>query len=190
MRRERNLRRMIIGLLFVLGLGGAGVQSAYAQLPPYVAGQQGPAGGPGGERCKVSDVPSNWKLTSINVNSVNWIESIDFTFDAPGAPEPPAPIHCGGTGGNPGRVLNLDRDEFIIRVLGRYLTAPLINGGVQVISYLYVQTSKGKMREFGNTNAPGVWFDYIAPEGTGITGFVIRSHTYVDALGVILQKQR
>jgi jacalin-like lectin domain-containing protein len=188
---HQKVLRFVVGWLFALGavFVGAGAQPIYAQLPPYVAGQQGPAGGGGGARCRVSDVPAEWRLTSINVKSGDWIDAIDLTFDAPGAPEPPAPVHCGGNGGNPGRVLNLEPGEFIIRVLGKYLYPPLSNQPTPLVSYLYVQTNKGKMREFGNTKASGIWFDYVAPEGAVITGFVIRSQTYVDAIGVILQKR-
>jgi len=45
------------------------------------------------------------------------------------------------------------------------------------------------MREYGNAAASGIWFDYQAPDGTAIAGFIVRSHTYVDAIGVVLRKR-
>jgi hypothetical protein len=125
------------------------------------------------------------------VRSGYWIDAVDLTYDAPGAPEPPAPIRCGGGGGSEGRVLTLDRGEYIVRVMGKWtITTP----GIEMpqspaISYLYVQTNKGKIREFGNSERKGYFFDYIAVEGTGIAGFVINSGAYVNAIGVILRKQ-
>jgi len=121
-----NSLRFALGSLFIFGL----CFSCFAQIPPYIAGQQGPAGGGGGDRCSVSDVAPEWQLASINVRSGDVVDAVDFTFNVPGAPEPPAPIHCGGTGGTPGRLLTLDSGEFIVRVLGKYkqrnLSTPIL----------------------------------------------------------------
>jgi Jacalin-like lectin domain len=168
---------------------GPTMSTAYAQLPPYIAGQQGPSGGWSGDRCAASDVPADWQISSINVHSHDVIESIDLTYNAPGAPEPPAPIHCGGGGGTANRLLTLDPGEYIVRVLGRSYSISLAEQS-PLICYLYIQTSLGKMREYGDTKCKsGNWFDYQAPEGTAITGFIIYSHTYVDRFGVVLQKR-
>jgi hypothetical protein len=52
-----------------------------------------------------------------------------------------------------------------------------------------LSASKGKMREYGNAQASGIWFDFQAPEGSAIGGFIVRAQTYVDAIGVILKKR-
>jgi|HubBroStandDraft_3_1064219.scaffolds.fasta_scaffold15322_5 hypothetical protein len=175
--------------IIVTGLCCAGLENSAAQLAqprrperPYVANQQGPSGGTGGGYCETNDVNPTWKLKSINVWSSSWIDRIDMEFDE-GKAEP-RPVHCGGTGGQPNRVLTLAPREYIVRVKGRY---------GNFVDYLYVQTngpSGMKFRDFGNKNSTAMGeFDYIAPEGLAIAGFVIRSGTYVDAVGVVLRKR-
>jgi len=121
----------------------------------------------------------------MNVKSGATIDSIDLTFEVPAAPggyPQEKHVHCGGAGGNANQTLKLDPDEYIVRIAGNY---------GNFVDTMFVQTSKGQMRNYGNkdSKAKGT-FDYIAPQGTAITGLVIKSCQYVDALGVILQAQR
>ena len=167
---------------------GHALNTATVKPPPsaprYVAGQQGPSGGANGKYCLSNDVRPFWRLTSVNVKSGNNIDAIDMTFEIPGAPGG-APqkqvIHCGGDSGSPNTLLTLAPDEYIVRILGRY---------GNFVDNLFVQTSKGQMRNFGNQNsdAPGT-FDYIAPQGMAISGLVIRSCAFVDAVGVVIARQ-
>ncbi len=163
-------------------------------LPRYIAGQQGPAGGHGGSRCESFDVPTDWRLASINVWSGHFIDRIELSYDVAGAPELRQPPACGGTGGKAGRLLTIDPDESIVRVMGKWSSVPsegVFHGPESAaISYLYVQTSKGKTRDFGNGATKGIVFDYIAVEGTEIAGLIVNSGTLVNALGVVLRKTR
>lgn len=190
MNREKRAHRptWIVTVAITLFTVAIGTDIAVAQppLPPYVAGQQGPAGGYGGHRCRVSDLPAAWTLRAVNVRAKALIDAIELKFDTPGRPEPTT-ITCGGDGGEWAEPLRLDPDESIVRVLGRYTVGA--SGGSMFVAYLFIQTTKGKMREYGDPANGSIYFDYIAPKGTGVAGFVVYSGTYVDRLGVVLRKR-
>jgi hypothetical protein len=182
--------------LWLVGLSGAEADCgpsagvAIPKVPPaaqrYVAGQQGPSGGAGGEYCDTNDVHPAFRLASINVQSGSTIDSIGMTFDIPlGDVDPrdrgvPAEKLCGGTGGSAKQpALTLAPKEYIVRVSGHY---------GNTVDSLYIQTSAPQFRNFGvqNPTSPGS-FDYIAPEGMVIAALVVKACTFVDAVGVILQ---
>jgi jacalin-like lectin domain-containing protein len=149
----------------VADCGSDTIRAASHAPPRYVAGQQGPSGGSGGDYCHTNDVEPTKRLQSISVNSGATIDSIYLTFDDRGIK---SDMLCGGTGGHPqvGQPpLILDPFEHIVRVSGRY---------GNTVDSLYIQTSNSQFRTFGvkDSNAPGT-FDFIAPEGAAITALVI-----------------
>jgi len=183
MRRRTTLATIVTGLCCG-SLNYAAAQLAQAAQPPrpYVANQQGPSGGTGGGYCNTNDVNPTWKLRSLNVRSSSWIDRIEMEFDVGSAER--RVVQCGGTGGDPNRVLTLEQGEYIVRVKGRY---------GNFVDYLYVQTNGPngmKFRDFGNKNSTATGeFDYIAPAGLAIAGLVVKSGTYVDAVGVVLRQK-
>jgi hypothetical protein len=173
--------------LLLSGMTGAVADCGSDATPPrYVAGQQGPSGGSGGDYCHTNDVEPTKRLQSISVNSGATIDSLYLTFEDQGVKSDSL---CGGRGGQPKPdqpPLILDPFEHIVRVSGRY---------GNTVDSLYIQTSgspsqsqKPQFRTYGvkDSNAPGT-FDFIAPEGTAITALVIRACTFVDAVGVVLR---
>ena len=153
-----------------------------AQSPgKYVAGQQGPSGGAGGAYCDTYTQYPAYKLTSFTIRSGAYIDGISLTYDG-GKAEPVAVI-CGGQGGSP-RTIKLRPGEYVIRVMGKYN---------RFVEYLYIQTAgvaNPQYVEFGNkdTGAQG-YFDYQAVQGTKIGNFIVKGGQYVDAIGVVIQKQ-
>ena len=150
--------------------------SASAQIS-----SEGPSGGRGGERCGPSVAhfsTLNYRLRELRVRAGGSIDSMDFAYFQPGAPELQL-IHCGGTGGNPQRELILDPDEFIVQVFGSY---------ANVIDFLRVTTNKGKVRAWGNAGNIQTTFVFEAPPGLAIVGFNVRSATLIDAIGVVVGK--
>lgn len=143
---------------------------------------EGPSGGSGGEVCHTNDLHPDWRLTSINVRAKSWVDRIELTFDT-GGPEDKI-ARCGGDGGDPQTVLTINPNEYIVRLTGRY---------GNYIDFFYVEVAgnpKGpKGRRFGNpsSTASGT-FDYQAPDGMYIAGFLVKSHTYLDAIGVFYRK--
>ena len=164
----------------------------------YVAGQQGPSGGSGGDYCWTNESLPEFRLVGISVRSQNTIDSIYLDYKAPEgrinqeARDKYGHLRCGGDGGRPSPEppLTLDDGEVIVRVSGRY-------GGLrgeigEFVNWLYIQTDGGprgpQFRTFATNSSPGPGtFDFIAPEGTYISGLVIRSCKFIDAVGVILK---
>jgi Jacalin-like lectin domain len=102
------------------------------------------------------------------------VDRIEVDFAGP--PETLTTI-CGGTGGTLNSRLDLDQDEVIIQIQGRY---------GNFVDSLIIDTSKGKRRIYGNPDAGSASFIFMAPPDKAIVGFSVRSHTFVDAIGVIL----
>ena len=147
----------------------------------YIAGQQGPSGGTGGSYCNNYLKFSAYQLTSFTVRSGAYIDGISLTYNG-GKAEPVAVI-CGGQGGSP-RTVTLRQGEYIVRVMGKYN---------RFVEYLYIQTAgvaNPQYVEFGNknTSAQG-YFDFQAVTGTKIGNLIVKGGQYVDALGVVIQKQ-
>ncbi len=115
----------------------------------------------------------NQRLSSVNTRSGSWVDRIEVVFAGP--PETNT-IACGGTGGQLNRQLDLDQDEVITKIQGRY---------GNYVDSLTITTSKGKTRVYGNPNTLSNPFTFEAPPDKAIVGFWGRSHTFVDAIGVI-----
>ena len=124
---------------------------------------------------------SAYQLTSFTIRSGAYIDGISLTYNG-GKAEPVAVI-CGGRGGSP-RTITLRQGEYIVRVMGKYN---------RFVEYLYIQTagvSSPQYVEFGNKNtAAQGYFDYQAVAGTKIGNFIVKGGQFVDALGVVIQKQ-
>jgi len=140
------------------------------------SGQQGPSGGTGGYNCNTTYLGG--RLISITVRSGTYIDAIDLKFDT--KTDPPNVV-CGGSGGSP-KTLVLIEGEYIFRVTGRYN---------KFVEYLRIQTAGTRYQTLlcGNTSstAPG-YFDYQTIEGIKIANLVVKAGQYVDAIGVIIQK--
>ena len=145
-----------------------------------------------------SRCPNFGWLVGISVRSQNTIDSIYLDYKAPEgrinqeARDKYGHLRCGGDGGRPSPEppLTLDDGEVIVRVSGRYGE---LRGEIgEFVNWLYIQTDGGprgpQFRTFATRGSPGPGtFDFIAPEGTYISGLVIRSCKFIDAVGVILK---
>ena len=131
----------------------------------YVAGQQGPSGGSGGDYCWTNESLPEFRLVGISVRSQNTIDSIYLDYKAPEgrinqeARDKYGHLRCGGDGGRPSPEppLTLDDGEVIVRVSGRY-------GGLrgeigEFVNWLYIQTDGGprgpQFRTFATKGSPG-----------------------------------
>lgn len=175
MKYKKMARHILTSLCLIL----AGCLAAIAQGPgQYIAGQQGPSGGAGGSYCNTTYLGG--RLISVTVRSGTYIDAIIPDYDNKADP---SNVVCGGAGGG-SRKLSLSSGEYIVRVMGKYN---------RFVEYLYIQTAGGsgpQYVEFGNKNtrAQG-YFDYQAIDGTKIGNFIVKAGQYVDAVGVIIQKQ-
>jgi len=182
-----TLYRVTLCWLAIAGLScvdvaACGLGPTVLHTLPFVSGQAGPSGGRGGDYCPTNTQHPDWRLTSINVRSGSWVDAVDLTFDTGAAEE--TPIHCGGDGGSPNRNLTIDPDEHIVRLTGQY--GNFIDNFTVTVS----GSPKGtKTRIFGNASSSASGrFDFQAPDGMYIAGLVVKSHTYLDAIGVFYRK--
>ncbi len=131
-------------------------------------------GGKGGT--KFSDtVITNQALTSINLRSGSWIDSIQG-FTNNGALD----AH-GGSGGNL-LTVTWPTNEYLVRIYGVY--------GTYVGQISFVTNTGRVLGPYGNAlgGMNKKKFDYTVPKNNAILGFAGRSGAYVNALGVIYSK--
>jgi Jacalin-like lectin domain len=82
----------------------------------------------------------------------------------------------GGTGGGLATI-DMRKDEVVIAISGRY--------GAFVDS-LTIRTNQGRVLKFGGDGG-SVAYNYTAPPGFAIIGFVGSSGTLIDAIGAIIE---
>src|SRR6185369_13306633 len=95
-------------------------------------------------------------------------------------------VHCGGDGGDmkelvldPGDVSQRRPPETISSVRGTH---------GKFVEWLEITTSNGRIVSWGTQHNPTTTFDYSFRAPYQIVGLQLRSHTFVDALGVLVRR--
>ncbi len=136
--------------------------------------QMGPSGGRGGNEFKDSGFKDQTRIKTITVYAGNIIDSIEITYITENKVTK-SDRHGGGGGDK--NVFNLDDDEYIIKISGKY--------GNKVDS-LIIQTNKRTLKKCGKDGGD-VNFSYEAPEGMEIIGFFGHAGDTLDSIGVIIR---
>lgn len=130
------------------------------------------AGGSGGAAFSDTDVPSGARVVQVHIFSGKMIDAVQLQYALPNGQMVMGPRH-GGPGGQE-RIFRIDSDEFITGISGRY--------GRQ-IDALQFHTNKRSSEVFGGTGGRQD-FNIRTADGYQAIGFVGRSGTYVDAIGL------
>jgi hypothetical protein len=115
------------------------------------------------------------RVVEVRIRSQTAIDQIDVIVEDSAGRRRSVGAH-GGEGGQTRPTLALDRDEYITAIRGRY---------GNVVDSLVIVTNK-RTESFGGTGG-GAAYDYEAPPGTEIAGFIGRAGNVIDAIGVLIR---
>jgi hypothetical protein len=130
------------------------------------------AGGGGGIPFSDRDIPEGARVSAIRVRSGKFIDSVQMIYTLRDGRTFEGPVH-GGSGGR-ANVFQLDSDEYITGISGRY---------GNYIDSLVFHTSKRTSPAFGGSGGNRD-FRISVPSGNLAIGFVGRSAEYLDAVGL------
>jgi hypothetical protein len=165
----RMIHRISLIAVFVLPFTLAGITVAGAQA----LYRMGPSGGLGGAPFYDTNVPGNSKVVEVRVRHGSWIDAVQVIHD-----RGELSLH-GGSGGRLSRI-TLAPGEHIRAIGGRY---------GRFVDSIRIYTNRRSSPIYGGSGG-SVDFYYEAPAGFEIVGFLGRSGTYLDSIGVIMRKIR
>ena len=131
---------------------------------------EGPSGGHGGNTEFFDTCESNEYITSVSIWVGRLVDALQFTTNVK--------THAKhGGGGGTQKIFNLDENEFLVALEGRYEAQ---------IDRIILGTNTGKCGVFGGDGGRR-GFLYQAPAGWEICGFKGASQQFLDSIGVILR---
>jgi hypothetical protein len=141
----------------------------------------GPSGGTGGGPF-FDPAPGNDRVARVTIHSGDFLEAVQMTLEKPDGTLHTLPHH-GGSGGSEAN-LDLGAAEHIIKITGRFN---------QFVNHIKIITDGGfvgapQRTLEGGRQGGGADFELDAPPGFEIVGFIGRSGTIIDAIGVIVRK--
>jgi hypothetical protein len=129
-------------------------------------------GGSGGSAFSDSRIPLEARISAVHVWSGKYIDRIQLVYTLRDGRRIEGKIH-GGSGGSR-HVFNLDADEYITGISGRY---------GDYIDFLRIHTNKRTSPQFGGSGG-GRNFNITVPSGNFAVGLIGRSGGYLDAIGL------
>ena len=135
-------------------------------------GQTSLAGGSGGTAFFDDEVPAGAAIAEVRIQSGEFVDSVQMSYILPDGRSFEAARH-GGAGGQ-AEVFRLDPGEFIVAISGRCGT---------YVDSLRIHTNRRTSMLFGGRGGDR---DYRidVPDGNQATGFMGRSGSYIDAIGL------
>lgn len=144
-------------------------------MPNYRCGISGGTGGePFFDDTVPGGLPDESFAVRLRIRYGTVVNSVQMIIDRPGAPETALPLH--GSDSGTLQTITLERGETIEQISGKY--------GVTVDSIL-IRTNARTLGPFGGSGGAADYI-YMAPTGHEIIGFIGRSGSVVDAIGVII----
>jgi len=134
----------------------------------------GPSGGYGGSLSYLPFGPGA-RIVTITAHHGDYVDYIEVTANVPGSGLITA--SAGGPGGASISTLTLNSDERIVALSGRC--------GAVVDSLTITTDKRGDVIKFGGTGGSNA-YGYDIPEDRDLSGLVVRSGIYLDAIGLIL----
>lgn len=169
--------RMRIFPLMILLLFTVMVDSSFANLEIYILG---PSGGPGGtgftdEIGELDIYGNNYNVAKVHVYAGSVVEGIYLeTYERGGGYVTPKHGGLGGTH----HVFTLQEGEYITGISGKYGT---------LVDSIQIHTNRRVSRLYGGSGGSADYI-YEAPSGWEVAGFCGREGQFIDAIGVVLQK--
>lgn len=144
--------------------------SAFGSAPQ--PGQTSLAGGPGGTVFVDGDIPAGTDVVEVRIQAGEYVDSVQMIYELPDGRSLMAVRH-GGDGGR-AATFRLERGEYIVGLSGRC--------GTHVDS-LRIHTNMRTSQLFGGSGGDRD-FRIDIPDDNQATGFMGRSGTYLDAIGL------
>ncbi len=145
---------------------------SYLSLTIPLAGETIVVGGSGGSAFSDSDIPQGARISEVRVRSGEMIHAIQAVYKLGDGRVFEGEIH-GGDGGTLS-VFRLDSNEYLVGFSGR--------SGVHINS-LSIRTNKRTSPVFGESRGGNI-FNINVPLGNQAIGFMGRSGSYLDAIGL------
>ncbi len=142
--------------------------SGFAQRPATTAIQGGKGGSPFAEM----QIPEDARILQINVFSGDWVDAVQIIYILSDGRTLESPRYGGRNGDR--HVFNIDSDEYIVGVSGRY---------GQYIDSLRIHTNKRTSPVFGGRGGDRA-YNIELPSGNYAVGLVGRSGNFLDAIGL------
>jgi hypothetical protein len=156
-----------IGIILVICIVGID-PSAVAQT----ASTTTIVGGNGGDSFFDTNIPNGARVREVHIYSGAYVDAVQMQYSLPDGRTLMGPRH-GGPGGQLS-IFNIDSDEIILGISGRYGT---------FIDSLQISTTKRNSPVFGGSGGAREYRINI-PDGNQAIGFVGRSGDYLDAIGL------
>jgi hypothetical protein len=134
----------------------------------------GPSGGGGGG--PFADPFDSFRVVRVTIRSGAFVDAVQMTHERVDGSLVTFPFH-GGVGGGE-QTLDLFAGEHIIRIDGRF---------GQFVDSINIHTDRGRTLSGGGDGGV-MGYEYNAPPGFEIEGFIGRSGIFIDAIGVILRR--
>lgn len=186
---EGTLRKSNLCKISLLGIFAVISVVTSMAISPLFAENIGPSGGGGGHPFDDGMPKQNAIISQVLVRSGTWIDGIQIMYGDKHCGGTETEYH-GGTGGQP-QYIDLRRDEYISGISGRY------GNYIDKLQIHISSTGKeqgegardGRVVAFGGTGGH-TNFSFEAPKGTEVIGFIGRSATYLDAIGIIVRPRQ
>jgi hypothetical protein len=130
-------------------------------------------GGNGGNAYSDPVIQTGGRVIAVQIQAGERIDSVQFTYSLPNGTTASSLRH-GGSGGQ-ANTFQLDRDEYIVGLSGRY---------GETVDSLRIITNKRTSQVFGGSGGDHD-FQVIVPNGNQAAGFIGRAGDYLDAIGLV-----
>ena len=166
--RSTSLIALLPLVCFLMSLHSVG-QPLYAQA----SGTTQVFGGNGGNTFSDPVIQTGGRVTAVQIQYGDRIDSVQFTYSLPNGTTASSARH-GGSGGR-SATFQLDNDEYIVGLSGRY---------GDTLDSLRIITNKRTSQIFGGGGGDRD-FQISVPGGNQAVGFIGRAGDYLDAIGLV-----
>lgn len=137
----------------------------------------GPSGGAGGKEFVDDVLPEDYQVAEVRIYAQERVHAVQIVHETCDGRSHPFPLH--GSAAGQLHVVQLDADEFIVGISGRFSTQ---------VDSIRIHTNKQVSPLFGSDCGAGAYV-YEAPPGAEIVGFFGRAGDELVAIGVVLRRR-